>query len=192
MESLTEKQELFCNEYIIDFNATRAAKAAGYSEDTAKVIGWENLTKPYLQARIAELRKELADKLNLNKERVLQEYSKIAFFDIRKIYTDDGSLKAVSDIDDDSAAAIAGIEVYEEKINSKDEDSESIGSTKKIKVADKRAALDSICKVLGYNAPSELTGKGGIPLIPNSPQIIVQQVGGAALKTAEEDSKDSV
>jgi phage terminase small subunit len=42
---LTEKQKLFCKEYIIDFNATRAAKAAGYSEDSAKEIGYENLRK---------------------------------------------------------------------------------------------------------------------------------------------------
>ena len=58
---LTEKQKLFCDEYLIDCNATRAAIAAGYSENSAKVIGAENLTKPnvkeYIDARMAEKRK---------------------------------------------------------------------------------------------------------------------------------------
>jgi phage terminase small subunit len=47
---LTEKQKIFCREYIFDWNGTRAAKVAGYSENTAAVIASENLTKPYIQA----------------------------------------------------------------------------------------------------------------------------------------------
>lgn len=58
---LTEKQKRFCDEYLIDLNATRAAIAAGYSENSAKVIGSENLTKPnvkaYIDARMEEKRK---------------------------------------------------------------------------------------------------------------------------------------
>jgi len=54
---LTEKQKLFIKEYLIDFNATRAAKEAGYSEHTARAIGAENLTKPLIDAA---LRKEIA------------------------------------------------------------------------------------------------------------------------------------
>lgn len=53
---MTKKQELFCTEYLVDFNATRAAIAAGYSEESARVIGCENLTKPdireYIQKQV--------------------------------------------------------------------------------------------------------------------------------------------
>lgn len=56
--ALTKKQENFCREYIIDCNATQAAIRAGYSAKTAKVIASENLTKPYINNRIAELMKE--------------------------------------------------------------------------------------------------------------------------------------
>jgi phage terminase small subunit len=56
---LTEKQKIFCREYIYDWNATRAAKVAGYSEDTAYSIGWENLKKPEIQAYITEIQKDL-------------------------------------------------------------------------------------------------------------------------------------
>lgn len=57
-KKLTAKQHRFCDEYLIDLNATQAAIRAGYSERTAKSIGNENLTKPdlkaYIEKRMAE------------------------------------------------------------------------------------------------------------------------------------------
>lgn len=49
---LTERQKRFCDEYLIDLNATQAAIRAGYSEKTAQNIWKENLTKPYIKKRI--------------------------------------------------------------------------------------------------------------------------------------------
>lgn len=57
-KTLTDREEAFCREYVIDWNKTRAAKDVGYSKNTAKSIGYENLTKPHIQARIQELLKE--------------------------------------------------------------------------------------------------------------------------------------
>lgn len=58
MAKLTAKQQRFCDEYLIDLNATQAAIRAGYSPKTAKAIGNENLTKPdlkeYIGKRMAE------------------------------------------------------------------------------------------------------------------------------------------
>lgn len=63
MAKLTAKQKRFCDEYLIDLNATQAAIRAGYSEKTARAIGNENLTKPdikeYIENRMAEKEKEL-------------------------------------------------------------------------------------------------------------------------------------
>lgn len=62
-KKLTAKQQRFCDEYLIDLNATQAAIKAGYSAKTAKVIGSENLTKPnikeYIEERMAEKEKKL-------------------------------------------------------------------------------------------------------------------------------------
>lgn len=56
--ALTAKQQRFCDEYLIDLNATQAAIRAGYSEKTAYSIGNENLNKPelkkYIEDRMAE------------------------------------------------------------------------------------------------------------------------------------------
>lgn len=57
---LTPKQKFFCEEYVVDWNATRAAIAAGYSENSAKVIGHENLTKPYIKEYIEEIQKDIS------------------------------------------------------------------------------------------------------------------------------------
>ena len=65
MRTLTDKQKRFCQEYVIDNNATQAAIRAGYSEDTARQIGSENLSKLYISDYIAELRKEKSEELNI-------------------------------------------------------------------------------------------------------------------------------
>ena len=65
-KKLTAKQQRFCDEYLIDLNATQAAIRAGYSEKTAKQIGQENLTKPdlkeYIEKRMAEKEESLIAK----------------------------------------------------------------------------------------------------------------------------------
>lgn len=58
---MTEKQKLFCEEYLIDLNATQAALRAGYSEKTAYSIGNENLKKPEIQEYIQKRLKEKED-----------------------------------------------------------------------------------------------------------------------------------
>lgn len=149
---LTAKQEKFCNEYLIDLNATQAAIRAGYSEKTAAVIAAENLTKPNISQYIQEARQKSAEKAEISREKVINEYAKLAFFDIRKVLTVDGGLKDTTEWDDDSAAAIAGLESYDEK---EPDSGMVLGTVRKIKVSDKRAALDSLCKVLGFNAPEK-------------------------------------
>ena len=54
--ALTDKQEMFCREYLIDLNATQAATRAGYSAKTANRTASENLSKPDILSRIAELK----------------------------------------------------------------------------------------------------------------------------------------
>lgn len=62
--TFTVKEDLFINEYLKDFNASRAARDAGYSKTTARAIGHENLTKPNIKA---EIQKRLSE-LSLTKE----------------------------------------------------------------------------------------------------------------------------
>ena len=72
MDKLTLKQELFCKEYIIDFNGTQAAIRAGYSEKSAPESASENLRKSNVQEFLKTIMKKRADKLEINQEYVLK------------------------------------------------------------------------------------------------------------------------
>lgn len=82
-DKLTDKQELFCNEYLVDLNATQAAIRAGYSEKTANAIGNENLAKPSISIRIQEMQMERSKRLQITQDDVLKEFWSIAKDDIR-------------------------------------------------------------------------------------------------------------
>lgn len=77
VKKLTDKQELFCKEYLIDLNGTQAAIRAGYSEDTARVIAQENLLKPAIQEYLSKLKAEREQKLEINAEWVLSQAIKV-------------------------------------------------------------------------------------------------------------------
>ncbi len=152
------------HEYLIDLNATQAAKRAGYSEKTAYSQGQRLLKDVEIQATIAEARQKLAESAGISAERVLQEYARLGFFDPRKLFHDNGQPKEISELDDDTAAALAGldlVEIYE----GTGPDRKFVGYTKKYKIADKKGALDSIAKHLGmFVDRTEITGKDGGPI----------------------------
>lgn len=79
MARLTEKQARFVAEYLVNLNATEAAKRAGYSEKTAYSIGFENLRKPEIQEAIQEAMAARAERTEITQDRVLQELARIAF-----------------------------------------------------------------------------------------------------------------
>lgn len=74
-----DKQKLFAEEYIIDFNATQAAIRAGYSTKTASSIGAENLRKPKIQELISEAIRDRIARTHITQERVVLELASVAF-----------------------------------------------------------------------------------------------------------------
>ena len=72
MAKLTAKQQRFCDEYLIDLNATQAAIKAGYSEKNARNIASENLAKPNISKYIAERMAEKEKSLIADQDEVLR------------------------------------------------------------------------------------------------------------------------
>ena len=72
MAKMTAKQQRFCDEYLIDLNATQAAIRAGYSKKTAYSIGDENLKKPELKNYIEQRMAEKESQLIANQDEVLK------------------------------------------------------------------------------------------------------------------------
>jgi phage terminase small subunit len=75
---LTEKQKRFADYYIETGNATESAIRAGYSEKTAKEMGYENLTKPHIREYVDSMLKEIGNKRIMNAEEVMTILTSIA------------------------------------------------------------------------------------------------------------------
>lgn len=153
-DELTDKQRKFCREYIMDYNAARSARDSGYSEDSARQIGHEILTKPYIQAHIKDLESDLATTLGITKSRVLNEHAKLAFSSIAHLHNTWIERKEFDTLTDDQKAAIQEIstQTRQERIfkGTKDEATVDVDFVK-IKLYDKQRALDSITKMLGFD-----------------------------------------
>jgi phage terminase small subunit len=72
MATMTDKQKRFCDEYLIDLNATQAAIRAGYSKKTANRIATENLSKPVIKEYISQRMAEKESKLIADQDEVLK------------------------------------------------------------------------------------------------------------------------
>jgi phage terminase small subunit len=77
MMKLTSKQQRFCDEYLVDLNATQAAIRAGYSKKTAKQIAQQNLTKLDIQEYIKKRMAEKEDALIAKQDEVLQTLTRV-------------------------------------------------------------------------------------------------------------------
>lgn len=132
---LTDKQKAFCEEYLIDLNATQAAIRAGYSEDTAKQQGSRLLTNVDVQEYVSELQEERSNRVQLDADYVLQ-----GLLDLHKIC------------------------IGEKEITVTDADG-SLTTTKVFKEAGANKALENLGKHLKlFTDKSEITGKDGEPL----------------------------
>jgi phage terminase small subunit len=90
---LTGRQQRFVEEYLIDLNATQAAIRGGYSRQTARAIGSENLTKPDIRAAVERGMLDRGGRAQIAADQVLTEVARIAFSDIRDIdFGPDGKL----------------------------------------------------------------------------------------------------
>lgn len=141
---LTPRQEQFVAEYLVDLNATKAAIRAGYSAKTAQMQASRLLSNVMVMNLVSAKRQNLQKATDITAERVLQEVAKLAFFDVRKLLNSDGSPKAITELDDDTARAIQGVELQTVK-----EGENEFALVRKYKVADKNAALEKLMKHLG-------------------------------------------
>lgn len=142
---MTDKQERFCEEYMIDLNATQAAIRAGYSPKTANEQGSQLLAKLSIQNRIAQLQAEQSRRTCVSADRVVRELAKIAFVNAADLI-DPKTASLKSDVSHDDLAAVQSV-----KVKTFGED----GLEQEVKLADKLRALDLLGKHLGmFNGAS--------------------------------------
>lgn len=161
--ALNERQERFVREYLVDLNATQAAKRAGYSEKTAYSLGQRLLKNVEVQATIQKARTEQMERTEITADRVLQEYARIAFFDPRRLFRDDGKPMNITELDQETAAALAGLDVMESV-----EGGVLAGYVKKYRLNNKIQALDALSKHLGLFEKQNdgQDGETGVAILP--------------------------
>lgn len=143
------RRALFAEAYIANGgNATDAAIKAGFSPRSAKQRGFELVKDRDFFATIERRRSEVLAQFRLTTERTIQELARIAYFDPRKLFNADGSPKPINDLDDDTAAALAGLDVLEE-FDGTGKDRVFVGYTKKYRIAGKVEAIAIAMKHLG-------------------------------------------
>jgi len=156
---LTPKQAQFVKEYLVDLNATQAAIRAGYSAKMADKIGSQLLGKTRVLESVQKAMAERSQRTEITADRVLAEYAKLAFFDPRKFYDDNGCLIPIHELPDDAAACIAGMDVSTERVGKDKDGSPEFATVRKIKLVDKKGALDSVARHLGmFNDKLNLSG----------------------------------
>ena len=143
---LSPRHQRFVDEYLIDLNAATAAVRAGYAGTKASNYGGWLLRRPKIAAAIDAALAAREEKARITSERILQEYGRMAFADIRN-FAEWGpggiTLREKSDLSDADAAAIA--DIHPQGAN---------GKGGRIKLYDKMAALDALARHLGLFHPS--------------------------------------
>jgi phage terminase small subunit len=136
---MTPKQDLFCKEFLIDLNGTKAAIRAGYSVKCAYSSAEKLLKNPVIQAKIAELRQSQAERTEVNADRVVEKLWNIANFDIRSICDFDGERWTFKPFTEWGETAFSSV-----SLSGVSKDGRPI-----IKCESKISALDSLGKHLG-------------------------------------------
>src|ERR1043166_578400 len=148
---LSPKQQRFVREFLIDLNATAAYQRAGYKArgESARSAASRMLTNVNVLAALDVERQQLAAALAITPERVLREYARLGFAQLTDVsaWDNNGVTLIPSDaLSPDHAAAIA--EVIEETRVFITEEGEQRTIKKRLKMHDKKGALDSLARHL--------------------------------------------
>ena len=108
VRKFTPKEKLFVKYYLISWNSASASKKAGYKNVCS---GLENLGKPWIRKYIAEQMEKLNKKLDMKAEDVIRQLCRIAMADPRDLFNDDGSIKPISEWDDNIAMTVSDVSV---------------------------------------------------------------------------------
>lgn len=157
MNTLTKKQKLFVEEYLIDLNATQAAIRAGYSPDTAQQMGSENLSKPVIKNAIDKAMADRSRRTGINQDRVIQEIAKMAFLNpVDVIDMDEATIKGEANRDDTACIASVKVKVIPGEGGNITE--------REVKTYDKLKALELLGKHLGMFT-DKLKMEGNLPVV---------------------------
>lgn len=164
VRAVTDKQKRFCDEYMIDLNASAAARRAGYSPRFINGNASKLMQITAIRARIDQLMADQSQRTGVNADRIVRELARVAFANTDDVINyDDATIKP--DASRDDTAAIASVRV--KTIPTKDGE----GIEREIKMADKLKALELLGKHQGmFTDKVQLQHEGGIQIVNDIPR----------------------
>lgn len=145
---LSIQRVCFCREYLVDFNATKAAERAKYSRKTAYSQGQRLLKNVEVRKRLQELIQKQAVRTQVEADQIVKEAARVALADVGLAFKKDGTFKNIHNIPKDLRRAISGIEVIE-TFTGTGENRIWTGYIKKIKFWSKDKNIETLMKHLG-------------------------------------------
>ncbi len=162
-ERLTQQQQLFVREYLIDLNATQAWIRAGGNPVNADKVGAKMMKKGTLvQIAVARAMAERSARVGITGDRVLRQFARIAFGDPRVLFRDDGSLRPPTEYSEDDASMIEGVKTR--RIVELDGDGKmQQAEIQEVKIASQVGALTALGRHLGlFNDKLDVTVNGSL------------------------------
>lgn len=164
---LTPKQQRFVEEYLVDLNASAAARRAGYSVRTAEWMGPRLVTKSHVAAEIASAQAQRAERTKIDADWVLRTLAEEKGADLAELLDDRGCVRPVSEWPlVFRRGVVVGIESFEEYEGRGDE-RRAVGMVRKVKLTDRVKHLELIGRhvdVQAFRDQKALTGPNGEPL----------------------------
>lgn len=148
-KELSAQRELFCQNYVVDSNATQSYLAAypHVTPRTAATEGGKLLKKPDIARRIRDLRQAQINRVEVRQDDVLRELLRLGTIDAAELYNEDGTIKKPKDWPKHLGACISSVEV-EELFEGSGPDRTHIGYTTKVKLWPKVQSLELLGKYL--------------------------------------------
>lgn len=147
-QKLTIKEEKFAQAYVKTGNKSEAYRLSYSTKNQTKKSINENASRLSKRikvlSRIEQLQAEISERNKITIDECVQRLTSMARFDLNDIYNEDGSLKKLSEIPEDSRMAIESLDTDEIKVDGK-----VVGYTRKLKISNRRANLIELMKHLG-------------------------------------------
>jgi len=161
---LTINQEKFAQEYVLTGNASEAyrrayPKSLKWKDKTVYSRASEMLANGNVSGRVNELRGEVKEKFDISAERLLLEQSRIALFDFRKLFDENGNLISPKDMPEEVAAAVSSVKVSNRSLG----EGEGFETITELKLWNKNTSLDSLFKNKGlYEVDNKQNGANAL------------------------------
>ena len=155
-KALNDRQRAFVEHYLVCWNASEAARRAGYSKKTAREIGRENLTKPDIRA---EIERRFAE-LGMGSDEVLARLASHARGSLQPFLQTQGENVLVDLTSDDAQAHLHLIKKIKTKKRSYTRDDEPVTETEtEIEIHDPQTALVHLGRHWGLFIDKSISGE---------------------------------